>query len=108
MAEPVIAAGVHPILNTITSPPIHVVEAVQLLIFNYFVCPVIEVSRTAAPAKSTIEQSEPIAVMGAPQNIQLRPRGNVPELLKKERGVKIKQPIPVDVVTYINIYNTFS
>jgi hypothetical protein len=107
MVETVIVVGVHPILNTITSPRTHAAEAVKRRTFNYFACPVIEVSRTVAPAKFTVEQSEPIAVMVARQNNQQLRQGNAPELLKKERGVKTKQRIPVDVVTYINIYNTF-
>jgi hypothetical protein len=41
--------------------------------------------------------------MVAPQNKQQLWQGNVLERLKKERGAKIKQPIPTDVVTYINV-----
>jgi hypothetical protein len=103
MVAPVIAAEVLPISNTITSLPFRVVEAVSRRTFNCCACPVIAVSRTVAPVKFTIEQSGPIAVMEAPQNNQQLRQDNAQERLKKERGVKIKQPILVDVVTYINV-----
>jgi len=103
MAEPVIVVGVHPIWNTITSLPFRAVEAVKRQTFNCCACPVTEVNRTAAPVKFTIGRLEPIAVMVARPNNQLLRQGNVPERLKKERGAKTKQPIPVDVVTYINV-----
>jgi hypothetical protein len=41
--------------------------------------------------------------MVARQRNQQLQQGNVLERLKKERGAKTKQPIPVDVVTYINV-----
>jgi hypothetical protein len=101
--DPVIAAEVLPISNTITSLPFRAEEAVKRRTFNCFACPVTEVNRTAAPVKYTIERLEPIAVMVARPNNQPLRQGNVPERLKKERGAKTKQPIPVDVVTYINV-----
>jgi hypothetical protein len=103
MVAPVIAAEVLPISNTITSLPFRVVEAVKRRTFNYCACPVTAVNRTAAPVKFTIERSEQIAVMEALQNNQPLRQGNALEQLKKERGAKIKQPIPTDVVTYINV-----
>jgi hypothetical protein len=101
--DPVIAAEVLPISNTITSLPFPAAEAVKRQTFNCCACPVTAVNRIAAPVKFTIEQSEPIAVMVARQNNQLLRQGNVLERLKKERGAKTKQPIPADVVTYINV-----
>jgi hypothetical protein len=101
--DPVIAAEVLPISNTITSLPFPAAEVVKRQTFNCFACPVTAVNRTAAPVKFTIERLEPIAVMVARPNNQLLRQGNVPERLKKERGAKTKQPIPVDVVTYINV-----
>jgi hypothetical protein len=101
--DPVIAAEVLPISNTITSLPFPAAEAVKRQTFNCFACPVTEVNRTAAPVKFTIERLEPIAVMVVRPNNQLLRQGNVLERLKKERGAKTKQPIPVDVVTYINV-----
>lgn len=103
MGVPVIAAEVLPILNTITLLPFHAAEAVKRQTFNCCACPVTAVNRTAAPVKFTIEQSEPIAVMEAPQNNQQRPLDNAREPLKKAQGVKTKQRILVDVVTYINV-----
>jgi hypothetical protein len=103
MGVPVIAAEVLPISNTITSLPFRVAEAVKRRTFNYFACPATAVNRIAAPVKYTIEESGPIAVMVALQNNQQLRQDNAQERLKKERGVKIKQPIPVDVVTYINV-----
>jgi hypothetical protein len=98
-----IVVGVHPIWNTITSHPFPAVEAVKRQTFNYCACPVTGVNRTAAPVKYTIEQSEPIAVMGARQNNLQRPLDNVQVPLKKVRGVKIKQPILVVVATFTKI-----
>jgi hypothetical protein len=103
MAETVIVVEVHPIWNTITSPRTLAVEAVKLQTFNCCACPVTAVNRTAAPVKFTIEQSEPIAVMEAPQNNQQRPHDNVQEPLKKARGAKTKQRIPVDAATFTKI-----
>jgi hypothetical protein len=104
--DPVIAAEVLPISNTITSLPFRVAEAVKRQTFNCCACPVTEVNRTAAPVKYTIERLEPIAVMVARPNNQLLRQGNVLERLKKERGAKTKQRIPADVVTSINVKQT--
>ena len=103
MAEPVIAVEVHPIWNTITSLPFRAVEAVKRQIFNCCACPVTEANRTAAPAKYTIEQSEPIAAMEARQNNQQRPLDNVQEPLKKVSDARTKQRIPVDAATFTKI-----
>ena len=103
MAEPVIVVEVHPISNTITSLLFRAAEAVKRQTFNCYACPVTEANRTAAPAKYTIEQLEPIAVMEARQNNQLLQHVNVPEPLKKAQGVKTKQRIPVDVATFTKI-----
>jgi hypothetical protein len=93
---------VHPISNTTTSLLTLAAEAVKRQTFNCCACPVTAANRTAAPAKYTIEQSEPIAVMEARRSNQQRPLDNVPELLRKARGVKTKQRIPVDVATFTN------
>ena len=95
--------GVHPIWNTTTSLPFRVAEAVKRQTFNCCACPVTEVNRTVAPAKYTIEQSEPIAVMVARQNNQQRPLDNVPEPLKKVSDARTKQRIPVDAATFTKI-----
>ena len=103
MAENAIVVEVRPILNTITLPLTLAAEAVKRQTFNCCACPVTAVNRTAAPAKYMIEPSEPIAVMVARQSNQQLRQGNAQERLKKERGAKTKQPIPADVVTYINV-----
>jgi hypothetical protein len=104
--DPVIAAEVHPIWNTITSLPFPAAEAVKRRTFNCFACPVTAVNRIAAPVKYTIGRLEPIAVMVARQNNQPLRQGNVLERLKMERGAKTKQRIPADVVTSINVKQT--
>jgi hypothetical protein len=81
----------------------HAVESAKHRIFNYFACPVTEVNRTAAPAKYTIERSEPIAVMVAPQNNQHQPPDNAQAQRRKALDARIKQPIPMAVVTSIKI-----
>ena len=103
MAEPVIVAGVHPIWNTTTSLRTLAAEAVKRQTFNCCACPVTAVNRTAALAKYTIEQLEPIAVMEARQNNQQRPLDNVPEQLKKVSDARTKQRIPVDAATFTKI-----
>lgn len=106
MVETVIAVEAHPILNTITSLPFRAVEAVKRQTFNYCACPVTGVNRTAAPVKYTIERSEPIAVMEAPQNNKQRRQDNAQEQLKKAQGARTKQRIPVDAATFTNIQQT--
>ncbi len=103
MAETAIAVEVHPIWNTITSLPFRAVEAVKRQTFNCCACPVTEVNRTAAPAKYTIEQLEPIAVMEDRRSNQQRPHGNVQVPLKKVSDARTKQRIPVDVATFTKI-----
>ncbi|MDP4637139.1 MAG: hypothetical protein NWR96_06105 [Crocinitomicaceae bacterium] len=103
MAEPVIVAGVHPIWNTITSLLFRVAEAVKRQTFNCCACPVTAVNRTAALAKYTIEQLEPIAVMEALRSNQLLQHVNVPEPLKKVSDARTKQRIPVDAATFTKI-----
>jgi len=106
MVGPAIVVGVLLVLNMITSLRTLAVEAVKRQTFNCCACPVTVVSRTAAPAKYTSEQLEPIAVMEAQRSNQQRPHVNVPALLRKELGVKTKQRIPVDVATFTNIQQT--
>jgi len=101
--DPVIAAEVLPISNTITSLPFPVAEAVKRRTFNCCACPVTEVNRTAAPAKYTIERTELIAAMEARQNNQQRPLDNVPEPLKKVSDARTKQRIPMDAATFTKI-----
>ena len=84
----------------------HAVEVVKRQIFNCCACPVTAVNRTAAPAKYTIERSEPIAAMVAPQNNQHQPPDNAPAQRKKAPDARIKQPIPMAVVTFIKIIST--
>ena len=84
----------------------HAVESAKHRIFNYFACPVTAVNRTAAPAKYTIERSEPIAVMVAPQNNQHQPPDNAPAQRRKAPDARIKQPIPMAVVTSIKIISS--
>ena len=103
MVGPAIVVGVLLVLNMITSLRTLAVEAVKRQTFNCCACPVTVVSRTAAPAKYTSEQLEPIAVMEAPQNNQQRPLDNVPEPLKKVSDARTKQRIPVDAATFTKI-----
>lgn len=103
MVETAIAVEVHPISNTITSLLFRAVEAVKRQTFNCYACPVTEANPTAAPAKYTIEQLEPIAAMVARRSNQQRPLDNVPEPLRKAQGVKTKQRIPVDAATFTKI-----
>jgi hypothetical protein len=98
-----IVVGVLLILNMITSLRTLAVEAVKRQTFNCCACPVTAVSRTAAPAKYTIERSELIAAMEARQNNQQRPLDNVPEPLKKVSDARTKQRIPVDAATFTKI-----
>lgn len=81
----------------------HAVESAKHRIFNYFACPVTEVNRTAALVKFTVEQLVPIVVMEAPQNNQHQPPDNVPAQRRKAPDARIKQPIPMAVVTFIKI-----
>jgi hypothetical protein len=98
-----IVVGVLLVLNMITSLRTLAVEAVKRQTFNCCACPVTAVSRTAAPAKYTIELLEPIAVMEAPRSNQQRPLDNVPEPLKKVSDARTKQRIPVDAATFTKI-----
>lgn len=88
------------------SLPFRAAEVVKRQIFNCCACPVTAVNRTAAPAKYTIERSEPIAVMEAPQNNQHQPPDNAPAQRRKAPDARIKQPIPMAVVTSIKIISS--
>lgn len=85
-------------------------EQVKFQTFNYFVENVIEVNQIVAIVKCIIEKLELIVVREKQSILNLNPRliniqlklGNVLELPKKGKDVRIRRKIQMDVAITIN------